>query len=141
MPNTAPERTVVHVAVGVILDASQAVLISRRAADAHQGDLWEFPGGKVERGEDVLAALSRELQEELAIAVSATEPLLEIEHDYGDKAVLLDVHVVTRFENTPRAMENQPLRWVPASELANYAFPAANVPIIDALLAYLSNAD
>lgn len=127
-----------HVAVGVILDASNAVLISRRAAQAHQGDLWEFPGGKVEPGEHVLAALSRELQEELAIAVTATEPLLEIAHDYGDKAVLLDVHLVTRFENTPRAMENQPLRWVPAQDLARYAFPAANVPIIDALLAHLA---
>ena len=49
--------SVVHVAVGVILDERQRVLISRRASDAHQGGLWEFPGGKVEPGESLEAAL------------------------------------------------------------------------------------
>ena len=138
MPNTAPDTSLVHVAVGVILNEAGDVLISRRAAGAHQGDLWEFPGGKVEEGEDVQQALSRELKEELAIDVGQSEPLLTIEHDYGDKAVLLDVHVVTCFSNTPRAMENQPLCWVKADQLESYAFPAANVPIIAALQTFLS---
>lgn len=125
--------SVVHVAVGVILDADQRILITRRAADAHQGGLWEFPGGKVEDGESLDSALRRELLEELGITIGATRPLIEISHDYGDKQVLLDVHVVTEFRGEALGLEGQPLRWVPAEELGDYAFPAANVPIVDAV--------
>jgi 8-oxo-dGTP diphosphatase len=127
----------VHVAVGVILDANDRILLSRRAADSHQGGLWEFPGGKVEAGEDVLAALARELLEELDIAVSSSEPLLAVHHDYGDKAVLLDVHLVRGFEGKPRGLEGQPLRWVLAADLSRYDFPAANHPIVEAVQARL----
>ena len=86
----------VVVAVGVIVDRQQRqVLVSQRAADTHQGGLWEFPGGKLETGETVAVALARELLEELAISVSESEPMLRIEHDYVDKQVLLDVWLVT----------------------------------------------
>ena len=127
----------VHVAVGVILDDRDRVLISRRADDAHQGGLWEFPGGKVEAGESLREALARELLEELDILVDDSEPLLEISHDYSDKSVLLDVHVVRGFRGQPRGLENQPLAWVSASQLSDYQFPAANVPIVDAVHALL----
>ena len=56
----------VHVAAAVIRDSAGKILIARRADTQHQGGLWEFPGGKVEDGEAVEAALGRELQEELA---------------------------------------------------------------------------
>ena len=125
----------VHVAVGVILDDLGRVLISRRAEDAHQGGLWEFPGGKVEAGESLAVALARELREELDIDSAPGEPLLEIHHDYGDKAVLLDVHVIRAFSGQPRGLENQPLAWVHPDSLCDYAFPAANVPIIEAVQA------
>jgi 8-oxo-dGTP diphosphatase len=123
----------VHVAVGVILDTDHKILLARRAEGAHQGGLWEFPGGKVEPGESLHAALTRELREELGIEPGRTTPLLEIRHDYGDKAVLLDVHVVWDFAGTPCGLEQQPLAWVAAAELGNYEFPAANVPIVRAL--------
>jgi len=124
----------VHVAVGVILDAQHRILLSKRAADAHQGGLWEFPGGKIEPGETLPAALSRELREELGIEIGATAALLEVHHDYGDKVVLLDVHVVREFTGEPRALEDQPLVWVHADELRDYEFPAANLPIVGAVL-------
>ena len=98
-----------HVAVGVILDPAGNILISRRAQDSHQGGLWEFPGGKVEVGESLEAALARELREELGIHIGRTTPLLEVRHDYSDKSVLLDVHVVWEFSGEPRGLENQPL--------------------------------
>lgn len=137
MPNTAPDSAQVHVAVGVILNAQRDVLITRRAADAHQGNLWEFPGGKVESGETVGQALERELQEELGIVVLRSVPLLSIPHQYSDKSVLLDVHVVSRFSGDPQPLEGQPMRWVAANALSDYAFPVANLPIVPALLAYL----
>ena len=60
---------VVHVAVGVIINDQQQVLIAKRPDHLHQGGLWEFPGGKVDNGEDVEQALVRELHEELDLDV------------------------------------------------------------------------
>ncbi|MCB1690230.1 MAG: 8-oxo-dGTP diphosphatase MutT [Halioglobus sp.] len=124
---------VVHVAVGVILDTERNILITRRAPDAHQGDLWEFPGGKVEADESLSQALARELREELGIAIGRTTELLQIRHDYGDKTVLLDVHVVWEFSGAAQPLEGQPMAWVAACELGDYAFPAANEPIVKAI--------
>ena len=125
--------TEVHVAVGVILDADRRVLLTRRAADAHQGGLWEFTGGKVEPDEHVEDALARELHEELGIIVGRTSPLLAVRHDYGDKAVFLDIHVVWEFTGTAVGLEDQPLAWVQAGMLDDYELPAANVPIVVAV--------
>ena len=122
-----------HVAVGVIVDPDHNILITRRARDVHQGGLWECPGGKVEAGETLALALARELREELGIAIGRTSALLEIRHDYPDKAVLLDVHMVWDFSGEARGLEGQPLAWVAPQDLARYAFPAANVPIVTAL--------
>ncbi len=124
----------VHVAVGVILNANGEILISKRHADSHQGGLWEFPGGKVETGESVEAALDRELHEELGIRVTSCRALLEVQHDYSDKQVFLDVWVIDGFRGEPDGREGQPLRWCAPGTLSGYAFPAANQPIVDACL-------
>ncbi|AHF69355.1 MULTISPECIES: Nudix family hydrolase [Pseudomonas] len=122
----------VHVAAAVIRGADGRILIAKRADNQHQGGLWEFPGGKVEAGEAVQAALSRELQEELGIGVTAARPLIKIQHDYPDKQVLLDVWEVSAFTGEPHGAEGQPLVWASQRELAGYEFPAANKPIVAA---------
>ena len=131
----------VHVAVGVISDGADCILISRRAEHLHQGGLWEFPGGKVEADETVEQALRRELLEELAIEVIEQQPLLAIAHDYSDKSVLLDVWWVSVFSGEPQGREGQPLRWVNVSALHEIEFPAANQPIIAAIQRKLTIAD
>jgi 8-oxo-dGTP diphosphatase len=122
----------VHVAVGVIRDRQGNILITRRHANSHQGGLWEFPGGKLESGESVVHALRRELEEELAIHLESARALLTIEHDYADKAVLLDVWLVEDYSGQAVGREGQPLRWVAPAALADFSFPAANQPIVDA---------
>lgn len=122
----------VHVAAAVIRGVDGRVLIARRPLDRHQGGLWEFPGGKVEAGETVRDALSRELQEELGIAVTEARPLIQIRHDYPDKQVLLDVWEVYAFAGEPHGAEGQPLAWVSPRRLSEYEFPAANRPILAA---------
>ena len=135
MQNTAANKRV-HVAVGVIFNSQGQILIARRHDDAHQGGLWEFPGGKVESDESVCDALARELHEELGINIqtSSCKPLIEIRHDYSDKVVLLDVWTVSEFDGEASGKEGQPLRWVDRSQLSGYDFPAANIAIIDAIL-------
>lgn len=124
----------VHVAVGVILGPAGDILISKRHDDSHQGGLWEFPGGKVEPGESVQAALDRELHEELGIRVTSCRALLEVHHDYSDKQVLLDVWVIDDFLGEPRGQEGQPLAWCAPGALSEFEFPAANRPIVEACL-------
>lgn len=130
MPSTVPEMKMVVVAVGVLIDDEGRVLVSRRAADAHQGGLWEFPGGKVELNESVADALSRELREELGIEINTSEPLMTIEHDYGDKKVQLDVHRIKSWQGEARGLEGQPLAWQLPVDLSQWSFPAANAPIL-----------
>lgn len=131
----------VHVAVAVIVRDSKVgreVLISKRPLNAHQGGLWEFPGGKVEPNETVTQALARELNEELGVDVPLSSaspiPLIRIPHDYGDKRVVLDVWMVSEFSGEPTGMEGQPVNWVRVGNLGDYEFPEANKPIINALI-------
>ena len=128
------QNKTIHVAVGVIL-RQQQVFITLRAPHQHQGDLWEFPGGKLEPGESLAQALSRELKEELGIDVLAARPLIDLKHDYGDKQVRLETWLVEQFQGEPRGMEGQQGRWVALEELAKYPFPEANLPILKAVLA------
>lgn len=122
----------VHVAVGVIANESGQILLAKRPEHLHQGGLWEFPGGKVEPGEPVPAALKRELSEELGIDTLQCHPLIQIRHNYSDKAVFLDVWKVTQFTGIPAGCEGQEIRWVEPAHLVNYTFPAANQPIVNA---------
>ena len=125
----------IDVAAGAILSAKRDhALLALRQSNQHQGNLWEFPGGKLERGEGALAALNRELQEEIGISVDEACELIVVEHDYGDKAVRLHVFAVLSFAGEPTGLEGQVLKWVPLVELPVYDFPEANLPIIDALL-------
>jgi len=128
---------IIHVAVATIVDTENKVLLAFRQAHQHQGDLWEFPGGKVEANETTFDALKREILEEVALEIISARPLLTVTHDYGDKAVLLDVWHVEKFDGTPVGKEGQKLRWCGISDLVESEFPAANAPIISALHALL----
>ena len=135
MPSTVPEQifpAAVHVAVGVIRNSLGNILITRRPTHVHQGGLWEFPGGKLEPGESVTQALSRELYEEVGIQVEQARPLIKIRHDYGDRRVLLDVWDVRAYSGLETACEGQAMRWVTPQQLDELSFPAANFPIIRA---------
>lgn len=124
----------VHVAVGVVLRDGQ-VFLTRRHQDAHQGGKWEFPGGKVENSETVAQALYRELNEEISIDVLACTPFMEINHDYGDKKVKLDIFLVEQFSGEPNSAEGNEQQWCNIQSLADLDFPAANGVIVEKLMA------
>lgn len=122
-----------HVAAAAIY-RDQRVLLSRRLDHVHQGGKWEFPGGKLESGETVLEALSRELQEELAISPVHSRPLIRVHHAYTDLSVLLDVWRVDAFSGNPVGVEGQEVRWFDLSDLPALNFPAANLSIVKAAM-------
>lgn len=141
MPSTAPEAgggaspaaERIHVAAAVLRNGAGEVLVTRRARDAHQGGLWEFPGGKLEPGESAREALARELDEELGIVPSDARPLIRVAYDYADRRVLLDVWEVERWRGRPGGREGQALRWVAPDVLRELELPAADVPIVAAV--------
>lgn len=123
----------VDVAVGVIRDVSGRILISKRLAGAHQGGLWEFPGGKFENHETAAQALSRELFEELNITVKNSSPLIRINFDYPEAKVRLHVRTVDGFVGEVIAKEGQLFKWVSLQEINAYQFPEANKAILSAI--------
>ncbi len=125
-------NSVVHVVAAVITNAEGEVLIAKRPDDKHQGGLWEFPGGKLEAGENRQQALARELNEELGITIQSSQPLIQIRHHYPDQSVLLDVWRVNEFSGEAHGREGQAIKWVQSAAFDDYDFPAANHPIIRA---------
>ncbi|MFV1992974.1 MAG: Nudix family hydrolase, partial [Acidiferrobacterales bacterium] len=126
MLNTEAEKFV-HVAVAIIQNDTGQVLVSRRAADVHQANCWEYPGGKILPGESVFDALVREINEELGLEISRATPIMRVPYKYSaEKSVLLDVWRVEAFTGTPVAREGQPIQWCNISNLENLAFPQAN---------------
>ena len=133
----------IQVAVAVIINSDDEIFISRRSAEQHQGNKWEFPGGKVETGETSQEALVREIKEELGIDVQSSSHLTDITHKYkndidsshsiASKTVRLEVYEVRDWLGEPQGMEGQPTRWVKRAELAEIEFPAANKEIVDLL--------
>ena len=125
-------RTVV-VAAAVIVEAGR-VLLTQRKAGAHLAGMWEFPGGKVESGEDPRDALRRELEEELGITTSVGEIVDVAFHRYddADKAVLLLFFEATRTTDSsaPRALDVAAFTWATADELLPERFPPADVAVL-----------
>ncbi len=135
MPNTVVEPAWIHVVAAVIWDSGDRILLARRPSHKHQGDKWEFPGGKVEQGEVAQVALARELAEELGLLAmpEAFYPFIQVRHCYTDKAIFLDVWSVRDFKGKPRGLEGQEIQWFTVSALTDLVFPEANLPILNKL--------
>jgi len=133
-------QNAIDVVAGIIFNTDKTqVLLSLRKPDQHQGNCWEFPGGKVESAETGQQTLLRELNEELGIQVLECESYCKVEHDYGDKQVRLHFWQVTQFEGMPTGREAQKLAWVSIDELQQLDFPEANQIVVDRLVDHLAS--
>lgn len=125
--------TRIHVVAGVLRDAVGRVLVAQRSAGKHLAGLWEFPGGKVEPGEQRIDALRRELHEELGIDIGQSQPLIRVPHRYPELHVDLDVFSVHDWEGELHSGEGQALAWHSIDELHALPMPAADRPVLSAL--------
>jgi 8-oxo-dGTP diphosphatase len=107
-------------------------MIARRPEGKRLGGLWEFPGGKVEPGEEPEAALHRELMEELGCAVRVTRKLDAFEHAYAWGVIRLIPFVCELAAGSaePQAHEHSVLAWVTLAELNGYELAPADVPVV-----------
>ena len=124
------------VVAAALVDSDDRVLVAQRPEGKALAGLWEFPGGKLEPGEQPEAALIRELAEELGIAVEAAclAPLTFASHAYADMHLLMPLYVCRRWSGLVRACEGQALRWLPPRDLRSIAMPPADAPLIPPLI-------
>ena len=123
-----------NVVIGIISRRNgikiEEVLISKRPKGSLQGDLWEFPGGKIETEEAEFDALKRELKEELDINVSVAEKVLQFSHKYPEELIFFSVWYVRDFDGNATGKESQKIAWVSSDKLKEYSFPVANACIL-----------
>jgi A/G-specific adenine glycosylase len=107
--------------------------IQQRPQKGLMGGLWEFPGGKIEKGESPEDCLSREIAEELGVQINIKEKILTIKHSYTQFRVTLHVFTCTLQPGRIRATCCEQWKWVSLQDIDQYPFPAANVKILDHL--------
>jgi 8-oxo-dGTP diphosphatase len=119
-----------------LVDADRRVLIAQRPPGKSLAGLWEFPGGKLEPGEQPEATLIRELHEEIGITVkeACLAPLTFASHAYDDFHLLMPLYICRRWEGEVIAREGQNLAWVRANKLRDYKMPPADIPLIPHLI-------
>jgi 8-oxo-dGTP diphosphatase len=117
------------VAAGIILQGDRILICQRHRMDPY-GLQWEFPGGKVRNGEDLSAALHRELAEELAIAADVGPEVFRVRHRYPDRYVEVAFLLVSSYLGVIANRVFESVAWVPRSELGRYNFLQADHELV-----------
>lgn len=129
---SAGQTKLVLVVACALIDADGRILLAQRPEGKSMAGLWEFPGGKIETGERPETTLIRELNEELGIRVKedCLAPFAFASHGYDSFHLLMPLYLCRRWEGIVVAREGQKLAWARTNELANYAMPPADVPLV-----------
>ena len=129
------DRPLVIVAACALVDAEGRILLTRRPPGKPLAGFWEFPGGKLETGEQPEAALVRELHEELGIEISAKSlaPLTFASHAYAEFHLLMPLYLCRHWAGTITAQEGQDIAWVQPDALGAYEMPPPDEPLKRAL--------
>jgi 8-oxo-dGTP diphosphatase len=120
--------------VAAVISKDGRYLITQRRESAVLPMLWEFPGGRVEAGEDDKTALKRELRERLEADVEVGEKVGERRHDYAGYTLELVLYATKLKRDWIVAKRVRDYRWVPSTEFDDYKFPDADQRTMDLLL-------
>ena len=117
------------VTAGILKDGEKILICQRHHTDKY-GMQWEFPGGKVRDGEELKAALKRELEEELAIGAEIGEEVFRLRHQYPDRYVEVVFFSVPSFQGEARNQVFEAIAWAPRTELSRYNFLEADRELV-----------
>ncbi|CAH1215490.1 CTP pyrophosphohydrolase [Paenibacillus auburnensis] len=123
----------IEVAAAIIHNKEGQLLIARRKPGKAQAGLWEFPGGKLEAGEDAVQCLRRELMEEMRIAIRPYEAFGRHEHDYGSVQITLIAWKAEYLGGEIAMSDHDACIWVKRDELVEYEFAPADIPFVERL--------
>ncbi len=121
------------VAALIVREEDGRLLIAQRPAHLSSPGRWEFPGGKVEQGEDPRHALVRECREELAIAIEAGAVYETIFVPRSERDLLLLFYRARILAGQPTPQEANPVAWVDAREIRQYDILASDLPLLDTI--------
>lgn len=128
---------VIRVVAGVLIRDGR-VLAAKRAAGTREAGLWEFPGGKLEHGEDDATALVRELREELGVTVLVGAAVGVSEHAYAHGTIRLVALACTLVDGEPAALDHAELRWLAPAALGTVEWAPADVPFLETVRGLLA---
>jgi len=128
-----PPRSRKLVVAGLIIGDDHRILITQRRADQELPLQWEFPGGKVEPGESPVAALVRELGEEIGVTVAVGRIWEVLFHAYPAFDLVMLVYVCRIVDGVPRPVEVADVAWVAAPDLARWDILPADRPLVERL--------
>lgn len=122
-----------HVAVGIIYDDDGRFLILQRGEQQMLGGLWEFPGGKLEKGETPRKACLREIKEETGLAVTVGKELAVIQHAYSHFKITMHAFACHLNIDSSPLTTDRPNHWITTDEIPCFTFPKANHKIFTAM--------
>ena len=109
-------------------------MICQRPAHKARGLLWEFVGGKVEKGETREQALIRECREELDIGLKVNDVFMDVVHEYPDITVHLTLFNSEIAQGEPKMLEHNDIKWITPAEIENYSFCPADEEILKRII-------
>ena len=127
------------VAAGLIM-CDGMILIGQRKHGKSLEYKWEFPVGKLEKGETLEQCLARELMEEMKLEIFVREPFVTSSYDYDFGTIVLHSFWATcKSQDVPVVLEHEQYKWVNPRDLRDYDFAPADLPIVDAIIGLLPN--
>lgn len=124
----------IDVVAAIIKNNENKILIAQRNFKKSQGGLWEFPGGKIEKGETREEALIREIKEELNMDIICDSYFGEKKYNYPDKTIRLIALNCTMISKSYEVLEHEQIEWVDIEDFSKYVFAAADIYFADKLL-------
>ena len=128
----AADATPRVVVTAAVIRRDGSYLVTRRLRGTHLEGCWEFPGGKCDDGESLVACLEREIVEELGARVQVSDEIHTVAHSYPERTVELHFFLCELLDE-PRAVLGQEMRWVAAEDLHSLEFPPADADLIEIL--------
>ena len=120
--------------VAAVIKQKDKILIARRKKGKHLELKWEYPGGKLEKYEDEIAALKRELKEEFSIDTEISKYLTESFYEYENININLRAYLVENFSGNFNLKDHDKIDWIKIEDIKKYDFAPADIPINNYLI-------